>query len=95
MCATGGTLETQITRVSGGDDRTGNTGRVKKKVYNDPDRNFGKESRSLKACYEALQVRVPLVEKAIVRLSAVFSPRSRRVGDGCLTANYHQYFIRV
>lgn len=55
MCATGGTLETQITRVSGGDDRTGNTGRVKKKVYNDPDRNFGKESRSLKACYEALQ----------------------------------------
>lgn len=55
MCATGGTLETQITKVSGGTKATGMNGRIKKKVYNDPDRNFGRESRSLKACYETLQ----------------------------------------
>ena len=43
-CATGGTLDTVVTVAS-----TGKTNRT------DPDRAFGRESRSLKACYEVLR----------------------------------------
>mmetsp|Transcript_17273 Transcript_17273/g.33275 ORF Transcript_17273/g.33275 Transcript_17273/m.33275 type:complete len:281 (+) Transcript_17273:87-929(+) len=51
ICATGGTLKTEIKRTSGVEGK----GRVKTKVYNDPERAFGRESRSLKACYEVLE----------------------------------------
>eukprot|EP00238_Polyblepharides_amylifera_P014395 CAMPEP_0196588624 /NCGR_PEP_ID=MMETSP1081-20130531/61139_1 /TAXON_ID=36882 /ORGANISM="Pyramimonas amylifera, Strain CCMP720" /LENGTH=212 /DNA_ID=CAMNT_0041911169 /DNA_START=181 /DNA_END=819 /DNA_ORIENTATION=+ len=51
MCAQGGTLETIIKRTSG----VASQGRVKVKEYADPDRAFGRESRSLKACYEVIQ----------------------------------------
>jgi hypothetical protein len=59
MCATGGTLKTVINRTSGAAGSAANPtgkGRVKVKNYNDPERAFGRESRSLKACYELLQV---------------------------------------
>jgi len=58
MCATGGTLKTVINRTSGAAGSAANPsgkGRVKVKNYNDPERAFGRESRSLKACYEVLQ----------------------------------------
>ena len=41
MCSIGGTLDTMIRRPG-------------RKPYADPDRNFGRESRSLKACYEIM-----------------------------------------
>jgi len=78
MCATGGTLKTVINRTSGAAGSAANPsgkGRVKVKNYNDPERAFGRESRSLKACYEVLQVRWPSI-----RTSAVPSPR----GQMCL-----------
>lgn len=41
MCSIGGTLDTMIRRPG-------------RKPYADPDRSFGRESRSLKACYEIM-----------------------------------------
>ncbi|KIZ04155.1 hypothetical protein MNEG_3803 [Monoraphidium neglectum] len=43
MCAIGGTLDTLVSY------------RREKKLYNDPERQFGRESRSLKAVYEMLE----------------------------------------
>jgi hypothetical protein len=44
MCDIGGTLDTTVSY------------RREKKIYADPERQFGRESRSLKAAYELLQV---------------------------------------
>jgi hypothetical protein len=45
MCAVGGTLDTNVSY------------RRDKRLYADPERAFGRESRSLKAAYELLEVR--------------------------------------
>lgn len=42
-----------IVLIAGGTLKT--TVSTKKKTFSDPDRGFGKESRSLKACYELIQ----------------------------------------
>ena len=44
MCAVGGTLDTNVSY------------RREKKIFADPERQFGRESRSLKAAYELLEV---------------------------------------
>jgi hypothetical protein len=44
MCAIGGTLDTTVSY------------RREKKIFADPERQFGRESRALKAAYELLQV---------------------------------------
>jgi hypothetical protein len=44
VCDIGGTLDTTVSY------------RREKKIYADPERQFGRESRSLKAAYELLQV---------------------------------------
>lgn len=45
MCAIGGTLDTNVSY------------RREKKIYADPERAFGRESRSLKAAFELYEVR--------------------------------------
>ena len=47
MCAIGGTLDTNVSY------------RREKRLFNDPERAFGRESRSLKAAYEMLEAGWP------------------------------------
>jgi len=52
ICATGGYMYTVVKTTSGNAGKYG--GRIKEKTYADPERAFGKESRSLKAAYELI-----------------------------------------
>ena len=47
-CSIGGSMETEVVSKRG-------------KKFNDPEKAFGRESRSLKACYELIQAGYPKV----------------------------------